>query len=90
MRKLLGWFSLRTSVIIVLLICGEIMLCYPCNHGSGFNHFLYPVCGLIILSGFYGFFLKESKLAILFFLLGFGLSARVVVDASHTSITENE
>lgn len=62
MRKLLGWFSLWPSVIIILLICGEVIFRYPCNHGSGFYRFLYPVCGLIILSGVYGFFLKESKL----------------------------
>jgi hypothetical protein len=62
MRKSLGWISLWPSVVIILLICGEVVLRYPCNHGAGFYYYLYPVCGLIVLSGFHGFILRKSKL----------------------------
>lgn len=69
MRKLLGWISLWLSVGIVMLIGGEVMLRYPCNHGAGFYCYLYPVYGLIILSGFYGFILRVSKIGFFMSLL---------------------
>ena len=69
MRKLLGWISLWPSVVIILLICGEIILRYPCNHGAGFYCYLYPVCGLIVLSGVYGFFLRRSKIGLILSLI---------------------
>ena len=69
MRKLLGWISLWPSVAIVMLICGEVILRYPCNHGSGFYCYLYPVYGLSILSGFYGFILRKPKIGFFMSLL---------------------
>lgn len=69
MRKFLGWISLWPSAIMILLICGEAILRFPCNHGAGFYHYLYLICGLIILSGFYGFYLRESKIGFILSLI---------------------
>lgn len=69
MKKVFGWVALWPSVILLLLICGEIVFRYPCNHGAGFYRYLYLVCGLIAVSFVNGFLLKGSKIGIYLSLL---------------------
>lgn len=69
MRKIIKWISLWPSVALMSLICGEIIFRYPCNHGAGFYCYLYPVCGLIVVSFVYGFPLNGSKAGICLSLL---------------------
>ncbi len=64
MRNVLGWISLWLSVGLLLLICGEIVFRYPCNHGAGFYCYLYPVCGLLVILFVQGFLFKWSKIGI--------------------------
>ena len=61
MKKILGMLSILFPTSLFAFMCMEILLRYPCNHGAGFYCYLYPVCGLIVLSGTYGFFLRGSK-----------------------------
>ena len=69
MKKVFGWVALWPSVILLLLICGELVFRYPCNHGAGFYRYLYLVCGLIAVSFVNGFLLKGSKIGIYLSLL---------------------
>ncbi len=69
MRKLLGWISFWTPLVLLLLMCVEIAFRYPCNHGAGFYCYLYLACGLVVASFAYGFGLKESKVGIVLSLL---------------------
>ena len=69
MKKVFGWVALWPSVILLLLICGEIVFRSPCNHGAGFYCYLYLVCGLIAVSFVNGFLLKDSKIGIYLSLL---------------------
>ena len=69
MKKVFGRVALWPSVILLLLICGEIVFRYPCNHGAGFYCYLYLVCGLIAVSFVNGFLLKGSKIGIYLSLL---------------------
>ena len=64
MTKILGWVSLWPPIMMLSLLCCEIAFRYPCNHGAGFYCYLYPVCGLIVVSFVYGFLLKGSKVGL--------------------------
>ena len=64
MRKILERASLWLPLVLLLLIGGEIVFRYPCNHGAGFYCYLPVVCVLIVVSFVYGFLMKGSKIGI--------------------------
>ena len=73
MAKILKWVSLWPSVVLLMLICAETIIRYPCNHGAGFYCYLYPACGLSLFAFFYGFFLNGSKIGFCISLVCLGL-----------------
>jgi len=69
MRKILGWISFWPPLTLLTMMCAEIVLRYPCNHGAGFYLYLPLVCGLIVVSLVYGFGLKGAKTGLVLSLL---------------------
>ena len=60
-KRLLGTLSILLPAALLTLMCVEIALRYPCNHGAGFHSYMFYAVWMLILAIVNAVVLKGRK-----------------------------